>query len=548
MPKSQMFCFLSLACSVTTVYAGPIRLNSLGFLPDHPKLATVAVPCTNFTLIRQSDGKSVFAARASGPQYDEASDEQLYTCDFSGCTNAGLFTLDIPGVGRSEAFRIGPEIYDDAYRTAMRAFYLWRCGTAVSASRDGHTFAHAICHTNDAWMDLVNRGQHVQRDSMGGWHDAGDYNKYVVNAGVTVGVLLRAWEDFGPRLVRLPLGLPEAGGRMPEFLAELRWELNWLLTMQADNGSVYHKVSTKAFGGFLPPEQENAPRYFAPWSSSATANFTAIMAMAARNFAPFDPEFSARCLAAAKRSQVFLLAHPENHPADLGEFSTGPYQTDDTEPRLWAAAELWETEGSSNELSECEYRIRAVQARVDARWDYGNVKNLGELTYLFSKRSGRDTNLVEKLQTNLVASAAAILRDRDASGYARPLGSAFFWGANGTVARQSVVLEAAFRVTGDNHYRTAELDALAYLFGRNCFGRSFVTGLGWDPPLHPHDRRLGGDPQSVAWPGYLVGGPHPRPEDWHDETGDFRTNEIAVNWNAALVYLLAAFVQGPVSD
>jgi endoglucanase len=91
-------------------------------------------------------------------------------------------------------------------------------------------------------------------------------------------------------------------------------------------------------------------------------------------------------------------------------------------------------------------------------------------------------------------------------------------------------------------YRATALDAVNHLLGRNCYGRSYVTGIGFDPPLHPHDRRDNGEYLNHPWPGYLIGGPHPRATDWHDEQGDFRTNEIAINWNAALVYALAAFL------
>jgi endoglucanase len=111
------------------------------------------------------------------------------------------------------------------------------------------------------------------------------------------------------------------------------------------------------------------------------------------------------------------------------------------------------------------------------------------------------------------------------------------------VARQTLVLHAAYRISPKPEYRHASLDALAYLFGRNPFGRSFVTGLGANPPQQPHDRRSGADRVSAPWPGYLVGGPNPRATDWKDEEGDYRTNEIAINWNGALIYALAAFLE-----
>jgi len=110
------------------------------------------------------------------------------------------------------------------------------------------------------------------------------------------------------------------------------------------------------------------------------------------------------------------------------------------------------------------------------------------------------------------------------------------------VARQVVVLEAARRVIDKPAYRAASLDALNHLFGRNVHGRSYVTGLGHRPPMHPHDRRSAADKVVDPWPGYLVGGPHPRATDWNDDESDYRTNEIAINWNGALIYALAAFL------
>ena len=194
-------------------------------------------------------------------------------------------------------------------------------------------------------------------------------------------------------------------------------------------------------------------------------------------------------------------------------------------------------------MRDLETRVRTVNGRVDADFDWDETKDLGLLTYLFSQRSGRDPVLVNLIRSNLLATADGIVQTAKSDGYKRPLGSRYFWGCNGAVARQTVLLVAAERLSsGKGGYRAACLDALNHLFGRNCYGRSFVTGIGFQPPMHPHDRRSAADNVVDPWPGYLVGGPHPKATDWHDEQGDFKTNEIAINWNAALVYALAAFL------
>ena len=191
-----------------------------------------------------------------------------------------------------------------------------------------------------------------------------------------------------------------------------------------------------------------------------------------------------------------------------------------------------------------ETRCRAVNGDFDVRWDYGNVKDLGELTYFFP--TGQDVRRAGRLlRTNLLAAADRLVQARDAHGYARPAGTAYSWGGNGVVARQVVLLQAGMlhRFSPKPDYVTASLDALGHLLGRNYYGRSFVTGVGFKPPLHPHDRRSGAE-LTRAMAGYLVGGSNPGATNWQDVQANYRVNEIAINWNSALIYALAAFVSG----
>jgi endoglucanase len=568
------FSLLALAL-LNSAFAGEestrIRLNSIGYLPKAEKKATIAAPCTNFS-VELPGGLKVFKATVTGPVVDPETRERLYTADFSAYNEPGEYELVVPGVGRSAPFRIGADIYREPCSTVLLGLYLWRCGTGVSARYNGQTFAHGPCHTNDAWLDLID-GSHAHQDGTGGWHDAGDYNKYVVNAGMTLGALFRAWLDFGPQLRKLEVPIPEAGGKLPAILAESKWELDWLLKMQATNGSVYHKISTKRFGPFVPPEAETEERFFTPWGSEATADFTAVMAQAARIYRPYDSAFAGRCLQAAQASYRFLQDHPGYHAADLSAVRTGSYQVPlphdfvngTPHNRLWAAAELWETTGSPEVLFDLEKHIRSIGGHVSADFDWPDAKNLGLMTYVFSERIGRDPATLNLVRSNLLAVADGIVRTARSNGHGRPLGSLYYWGANGGVARQTLLLMAADRLTrnapaphevrgaqlviqtggpptGKPAYRAACLDAINYLLGRNCYGRSFVTGLGFDPPRHPHDRRSGGNQLAHPWPGYLVGGPEIKATDWKDEEKDARTNEIAINWNAALVYALSAFL------
>jgi endoglucanase len=517
-----------------------IRLNTLGFFPDREKRASISAACTNFSVVNAADGSEVFSGQVTGPKNNTDTQENLYTADFSSFAEEGTYYLRVDGVGRSPDFAIKRNVYNFAYFTAMRAMYLWRCGTAVSGAYNGNTYQHAACHTADAYLDYISG--HTLKESLKGWHDAGDYNKYTVNAGITVGMMLQAWQQFKPLIESVTLDIPESGNSLPDFLAEVKWELDWILTMQLDNGSVSHKISTPGFCGFIMPEAETVPRYFVPWGSAATADFVAMTAMAARIYEPYDAGFSKTCLDAARKSYDFLAANTANHPADQAGFTTGGYTTSDSDDRLWAAAELWETTGEQKYLTDFETRANNQRVKIDVDWDWGNVKNLGMYTYLLSKRTGKSQSLNDAIKTRMIQVADSIVLTGTGHGYGRPLGTTYYWGCNGTVARQTMSLQIANLISPKADYTATALDAIGHLLGRNFYCRSFVTGLGHNPAMHPHDRRSMADTIADPWPGYLVGGGWPGAKNWVDIDTNYETNEIAINWQGALIYALAGFI------
>jgi endoglucanase len=423
----------------------------------------------------------------------------------------------------------------------MRAFYLWRCGTEVFGVHQGDTFSHAACHLEDAWYDFTEFGE-MQRDGKGGWHDAGDYGKYVTNAGITVANLFLAWEHFGNKIEHFPLDIPSTAPEMPEFLQELKWETDYLLKMEYPDGSgrVSHKLTRTNFSGFIMPEEDDAKRYFTNWGTNAVANFAATMAMASRYFEPYNTAYAQRCLEAAKRAYQFLENHPEYKRWEQGAFSTGGYQTHDSYARLWAATEMWETTGELKYLEDFESQVQQFETIVGLNWDWGNVKNLGIFRYLLSDKQGRNETIYEHIKSELIAMADTITRNTKTDVFGRPF-DLYYWGCNGTVARLAITLGVAHRIAPNAEYPKAAQAIVAHLFGRNYYGRSYVTGLGINPPMHPHSRRSGADDVEAPWPGYLVGGGHSA-TDWVDKEESYSHNEIAINWQAPLVYVLAWFM------
>jgi endoglucanase len=527
-----------------------IHLNSLGFLPGKQKKATIVTKSSNFTVKKAANDETIYSGKVTGPQHQQDVNQDVWIVDFSKVTEKGKFYLDVQGVGRSIDFEIGDKVYDFAFYTAMRAFYLWRCGAAVQGEHEGRHYEHAPCHMEDAYQDYIGV-KNSKRDGTGGWHDAGDYGKYTVNAGATVGVLFLTWDHFQDHLKDISLDIPDTAPGYPDFLKELKWETDWLLKMQYPDGSgkVSHKLTRLNFSPFIMPVKDTEKRYFTDWSSAATADFTAMLAMAARYFKPYDAKYAQTCMHAAMKSYTFLTNNPDNKRPNLRAFRTGGYDTRDSDDRLWSAAEMWETTGEAQYLKDFETRAVAVgtgrrrggsTSKIDENWDWGNVRNLGMFTYLLSERKGKNADILKNVRQDLLSTADAIVAKSKKDVYGRPLSDRYYWGCNGAVARQTLVLQVANKISPKPDYVNTVLDIIAHLFGRNYYGRSYVTGLGHQPPLNPHDRRSGADDIKEPWPGYLVGGGHSA-RGWKDIQKDYRTNEIAINWQAALVYALAGF-------
>jgi endoglucanase len=519
----------------------PIRLNSLGYLPDQSKIASVVPTIKSFKVIAAETGKVVFTGQTSDAVSQADVAQTVRIANFSKVKAAGTYYIQANDSLKSPVFSIGKNVYNQALTTSFRAFYLWRCGTAVEGDYNGIHYSHAACHTEDGWLDSIGY-LNKQKDGIGGWHDAGDHGKYVVNAGVTVGMMFMAWEQFNDKLKDAKFNLPETAPGYPDFLKELKWETDWLLKMTYPDGSgrISHKLTRTTFEGFVMPEDDTEKRYFTNWSSAATADFVAMMAQAARYFKPYDAVYAQKCLEAATASYAFLVANPTPQPFRQ-RFRTGGYGSPDDDDRLWAAAEMWETTGNVECLKDFETRLSAMEVKVNEDWDWGNVRNMGVFTYLLSKRKGKNPALFAEVKKRTIEVADMIVEKGQKDIFQRPLGSKYYWGCNGTVVRQVLNLQVANKIKPDKRYIQTSLDAISNIFGRNQYGRSFVTGLGYKPPMNPHCRRSGGDTIKEPWPGYIVGGGN-KATDWKDEEASFSTNEIAINWQAALVYALAGFV------
>jgi endoglucanase len=525
-----------------------IRATTIGSTPDAGKRATYAGPAADFTIKSADDDSPVFGPFAAGDAIESVdTGENVHIVDFTDLRAPGDYYVDVKGVGRSARFSIADDVFAEPFVGAMLGMHGLRCGSAVQFAWHGTTFSHGECHLGD--------------DAPGGWHDAGDYGKYTNNGSLSLGMMLLAWEHFREKIEPLALPIPEAGGDLPDFLDECKYQIDWLLGMQdADTGGVYDRLTpycSSCDAGNQPfdplttmPEASTNDRRLAPISTTSTADFAAVIARSARVFEEFDAEYATTLKEAAQRAWQYLVDNPANvSPVNL--HFTGGYVSDDPDDRLWAAAEIWETTGDEGALAKFEaaFDDPALKQKVQfaSNWDWPSLQNLGIFTYLGSTREGRSTERVDALTDSLISTADSMRDASERHAHGRSLDRLYYWGINGVLARTAITFEVAARTTGDDTYRVASAYQLDHLFGRNYYARSFVTGLGQEPPQSPHHRPSIGDGVSAPWPGLLIGGPSNRTTPliattWKDESGDYESNEVAINWNAALVYLLAQFL------
>jgi endoglucanase len=536
-----------------------ILLNSLGFRPGETKQATVRLGATpgaaSFQVVPAAGGAALFTGTLGPPLQDAASGDSTALVDFSSLRAPGRYRLQVNDL-HSDPFPIGEPVYAYALRLTMRAFYGQRCGCAVDL---GGGYTHALCHADGAFHPTS--GKSGKLPNHGGWHDAGDYGRYIVNAAISTGTLLWAWEMFPAQLHALGLGIPESGGKLPDYLAEVRWNLNWMLQLQDADGGVWHKQTSEHFCGFVMPAADTLVSYVigtgsAPYKSTgATAGLATVMAIAARCYAPYDAAFAHRCLTAARSAYTWAAAHPtvvfQNSPG----ITTGGYGDNHLNDDLaWAAAELWRTTGEPAFEHALLAALPAAPAPVAITGpSWSDVMSMALWTYAMASRPG-DAAAKARIQEATLQAADTLVQRRKASGYGNTLAlPEYGWGSNSVACNQSLLLLVAGRMGADNSARAAALGNLDYLLGRNCFGVSWVTQLGARPFLHPHHRPSIADHIVDPWPGLLSGGPNAHGGDaiadkmpkappmrmWLDNDQAYSLNEVAINWNAPLVFLLA---------
>ena len=550
-------------CQIAGHVAPNFFINQLGYLPQAAKVATVrgVDPAqTSFRVRSTAADNVVFEAALTAPQLDALSGDTVRQAVFSSFNTPGEYVLEA-GPQRSDPFPLRGDAYALALRTTMRGYTGQRCGCAVEL---GNGYQHPPCHLDGAYG--ATSGKSGSLPNAGGWHDAGDYGRYVVNSGITCGTLLWAWEMYPQAVRTLDLGISgmasKSASKLPDYLNEVLWNLNWMLELQDADGGVFHKQTSEHFCAFIMPQDDHLVSEVigtgaAPFkSTAATADVAAVMAIASRCYAEFDPALAARFRMAAEMAWKWAIAHPDVPFDNPPSIKTGSYADPHCSDEIaWASAELWRTTGEAQYeqafLNSLPSDRQAINIGVPS---WGNVASMACWTYAMATRPG-DPAVKAAIRDTTQQAAQRFIAQSRSNGYGNTMTvEDYGWGSNSEAGNQSLLLLVANRFQPNAELLTTAMNNLHYLLGRNCHGVSWVTQLGVRPFLHPHHRPSVSDGLPMPWPGLLSGGPNRRPGDavaktlpqmppmrmWIDDYRAYSMNEIAINWNAPLVFMLAA--------
>ncbi len=533
---------------------GRILYNQLGYINYAPKLLLVS---EDVGLVRflDGDGKEVLAVKPAAAQFWEASGTAVRKVDFSSLTVPGRYTVVVPGANEQPAITISSAPYHKLARSVMKAFYLNRAGMPIVeqyagkwARPAGHPDTLVYVHPSAAGP--IRKAGSVISSPLG-WYDAGDYNKYIVNSAIATYTLFKALEDFPAYYRKLNLNIPETGKGAPDILAEAMHNYRWMLSMQDPaDGGVYHKLTNKLFDEVVMPDKATKERYVVMKSTAATLDFAAVAAHASQTLKPYGKAYlglAAESLEKAEKAWIWALQHPDVIYIQPGDIKTGAYGDRYLKDEFfWAAAELYLATGKQEYADAI---IRYYMKPATPEWAV--VQGLGFMSLI----SAYDKLPVPVKNTGLKADFMSHVDKLVAISLSSPYGVSiqkFAWGSNSYVANEGMLKLFMFQMTADQKYYRSALSDLDYILGRNATGYCFVTGYGDKQVMHIHHRPSQADGIPEPLPGFLAGGPNMDtfsdcpPEtlrarlpaiSYVDLECSYSTNEIAINWNAPLVYL-----------
>jgi endoglucanase len=540
-----------------------IKVNQVGYFPRETKTAVVSsTDKSSFNLMNEK-GEVVFEGLLSGGRYYTPSQEMVKIADFSSFKVPGEYRLCVPGVDTSYGFSIREDYLDKVSEDVIKAFYFQRSGTDLIAPyaegwprKGGHPDTHVLIHSSAATAE---RPEGTVISSPGGWYDAGDYNKYIVNSSVACYDLLAVYERFTEYFENRDLNIPETGNSLPDILDEVKYNLDWMLTMQDDDGGVYHKLSSLSWNSvYTKPAEDESGRYVVMKTTTASLGFAAVMAQAYRVYVRF-PEYrtyALKCLHAAERSYNWAILNPaaeydqdamnSNYEPDVitGEYGENYSETGFEDEFFWAATELAIATQDSSFIRAIRFNNDLLKVMDWPKVYAYALMSLSHYGHLFSDISVKETavssiaKLGDYLESTFRNSAYRNSMRMDD----------FIWGSNTYAANEVMLLTEAYRQSGQKKYLDAAIGSIDYILGKNPAGYSYISGAGSHSPVNLYMAVGLSHDNKAQIPGFMAGGPNLQTTDtckyayntlalnYKDAECSYSTNEVCINWNASVSF------------
>ena len=581
-----------------------ILTNQVGYFTDREKRATLLSDSKDelkFDVL-DKDGKSVYSGKTKPFGKDADSDDNVHIIDFSDFDKAGTYTLAAEGDLKSREFTIGKsEKYSSLLYDALNYFYQNRSGIEIKSqfitSGDKKALARKAGHPKDmAEIEQTwgYKGSSGSIDVTGGWYDAGDHGKYVVNGGLSLWLMQNQYETaikygFDEVYADGTMNIPENNNKYPDLLDEARWEMDWMLKMIVDSGDykgmAYHKAHDEKWTALgIAPADDEMKRIVKPPTTAATLNLAACGAQSARLWGKYDKDFAKKCLDAAKEAYKAAKEHPDMFAPLDESIGGGAYGDDDVKDEFyWAACELFLTTGDESyykDMEKSDYFLK-VPTTMDGgeavgavgTFDWGHTAALGTFSLALNEQN-IDKKDFEEAKKNIVSASEHYMEMEEKQGYGLPYGQStisyddddkgYIWGSNSVVADNSIVCAYAYMISGDQKHMSGALGGMDYLLGRNAMDYSYVTGYGDHTTEYPHHRfwaNLIDETFPKAPNGVMAGGPNSGMQDpwvqgigWKkgaippqkcylDHIEAWSVNECTINWNASLAWLTSFIAQ-----
>lgn len=563
-----------------------ISINQVGYLPCDKKIAVIKGKTREYVVVESTSHKVIYNGKSvyhkNSDYVDPSSGDVVSYCDFSGVHTEGGYYLYVDGIGRSPEFIISKRVYNQVRDALMKGLYYQRCGTELEEKYAGQ-WKHKKCHVEPATL-YNNPGKMLEVS--GGWHDAGDYGRYVTAGAVSVADLFLSIL-LSPKVCEVTMEIPESGNGLPDILNEAKVELDWMLKMQnTETGGVYHKVTSKKFCGMVMPEEDTYPMVVCEESKVATGDFAAVMALGSMIYQKYDKDYAEKMRKASVSAWKWLQRKdvPEEfkNPEDV---TTGEYGDPCSKDEVYFASVSLYFATRDEKYHDLAKEILTTDMDLIDLFHFGwsNVGGYGTALYLYmdrwnqeiriKKENGNnnilwgndavyaiDQEVLKNLKEKLIIYADNLVELAKEDGYRVCFSSNDYnWGCTMELMNRGTVLCMAYEVTKNNKYIEYAKVTIDYILGCNPLSLSYITGIGSHRVNQIHHRPSVADHVEEAVPGLLVGGPNVKKNDevartlvmentppakcYIDHKDSYSTNEVTIYWNTSALIVVSYFCQ-----